>query len=62
MPLTHQTLFPLGPDATAYRKLTSEGARLEAFGAHDMLTVDPEAIRLLAEQAFIDINLSLIHI
>lgn len=50
------SLFPLGPDQTVYRKLTSEGVRVEkAFGG-DMLMVDREAIRLLSETAFIDIN------
>ena len=49
-------LFPLGPDTTPYRKLTSAGVRVEKFGARDMLVVEPEALRLLAEQAMIDIN------
>ncbi|HEX2552212.1 MAG TPA: fumarate hydratase [Microvirga sp.] len=54
-PLQHN-LFPLGPDGTPYRKLTSEGVRVERFGAREVLVVEPEAIRLLAEQAFMDIN------
>jgi fumarate hydratase class I len=49
-------LFPLGPDATPYRKLTAEGVRLERVGDREVLMVDREAIRLLAEQAFMDIN------
>ena len=49
-------LFPLAADGAAYRKLGSGGVRIERFGARDMLVVEPEAIRLLAEQAFIDIN------
>jgi fumarate hydratase class I len=49
-------LFPLGPDTTPYRKLTSEGVRIEKFGNRDMLVVEPEALRLLAEAAMIDIN------
>jgi fumarate hydratase class I len=51
-----QPLFPLGPDTTAYRKLSAEGVRVERVGGRDLLMVDPEAIRLLSEQAFIDIN------
>jgi fumarate hydratase class I len=50
------TLFPLGEDKTPYRKLTSEGVRVERFGDREVLVVEPEAIRLLTEQAFIDIN------
>src|SRR5215469_2526073 len=49
-------LFPLGPDTTPYRKLTSDGVRIEKFGNRDMLVVEPEALRLLAEAAMIDIN------
>ncbi len=50
------SLFPLGPDGTAYRKLGSDGVGLRSFEGRDILKVEPEAIRLLAEQAFIDIN------
>ena len=53
---THVPLFPLGQDPTPYRKLTSEGVRVETFGGREMLVVEREAIRHLAEQAFIDIN------
>ena len=49
-------LFPLGPDATPFRKLSADGVRVEKAGSRDMLVVDGEALRLLAEQAFIDIN------
>ena len=49
-------LFPLGPDPTPYRKLTGEGVRVEQFGPQEMLAIEPEALRLLAEQAFVDIN------
>jgi fumarate hydratase class I len=50
------TLFPLGPDTTAFRKLTDQGVRVEKLGSHAVLMVDSEALRLLAETAFIDIN------
>jgi fumarate hydratase, class I len=49
-------LFPLGPDTTPYRKLTTEGVRVEGFGGREMVVVDREAVRQLAEQAFMDIN------
>jgi fumarate hydratase class I len=52
----HVPLFPLGPDETPYRKLTSEGVRVEKIGDKEILQVDGEAMRLLAEQAFTDIN------
>ncbi len=53
---TRHALFPLGPDTTPYRKLTSEGVTVEKMGEREMIVVEPEAIRLLAEQAMIDIN------
>jgi len=49
-------LFPLGADTTPYRKLTTEGVRVEGFGGREMVVVDREAVRQLAEQAFMDIN------
>src|ERR1700690_4206338 len=52
----HHALFQLGPDATPYRKLTSEGVRVERALGREILVVDTEALRALSEQAMIDIN------
>jgi fumarate hydratase class I len=49
-------LFQLGPDATPWRKLTGNGVRVESALGREVLVVEAEAIRLLAEQAMIDIN------
>jgi fumarate hydratase, class I len=49
-------LFPLGADTTPYRRLGTDGVRIERFGGRELVGVAPEAIRTLAEQAFIDIN------
>jgi fumarate hydratase, class I len=49
-------LFPLGADTTPYKKLTSEGVRVSEVGGARIVSIAPEALRLLAEQAFIDIN------
>ncbi|WP_316859664.1 fumarate hydratase [uncultured Cohaesibacter sp.] len=49
-------LFPLGEDKTPYRKLTSEHVSVEKFRGKDVLVVEEEGIRLLCEQAFMDIN------
>ena len=49
-------LFPLAKDQTRYRKLTGEGVRAETLGGREFLIVSREAIRLLAEEAMIDIN------
>ncbi len=56
--MTHEyhSLFQLGPDKTPYRKLTSQGVRVEAALGREILVVEPEALRALSEQAMIDIN------
>jgi fumarate hydratase class I len=56
MTYQHMPLFPLGKDRTPYRKLTSEGVKVEKLGDKDVLVVSREAIRLLAETAMADIN------
>nr|WP_027489111.1 fumarate hydratase [Allorhizobium undicola] len=49
-------LFPLGKDTTPYRKLTSDYVSVETFKGQEILSVDPEGLRLLAETALSDIN------
>jgi len=49
-------LFPLGADTTPYRKISSDHVSVDSFKGQEILTVDPEGIRLLAETAFADIN------
>lgn len=49
-------LLPLGEDQTEYRKLTIDYVSEVELGGRKFLEIAPEAIRLLAEQAFIDIN------
>ena len=49
-------MFPLGQDTTEYRKLTGDYVSVERLAGRDVLTVQPEALRLLAEQAFRDIS------
>src|ERR1700687_94610 len=56
MSFQYHPLFPLGKDRTPYRKLTSDGIRVETFGPHKFLRVEREALRFLAEQAIGDIN------
>ncbi|MBB4520202.1 UNVERIFIED_ORG: fumarate hydratase class I [Rhizobium sophorae] len=49
-------LFPLGKDATSYRKISGDHVSVDTFKGQEILTVEPEGIRLLAETAFADIN------
>src|SRR6266508_524058 len=55
-PYKHTPLFPLGADSTAYRKLGGEGVRVERAGKHELVVIEREALRMLAETAFTDIN------
>jgi fumarate hydratase class I len=50
------SLFPLGEDATTYRKLGDDGVGLAEFEGQEILKVAPEALRGLAEAAFSDVN------
>lgn len=52
----HTSLFPLGKDKTPYRKLTSDFVSEVEFDGETVLKVDQEGLRLLAEEAFKDIN------
>lgn len=56
MTYRHATMFPLAKDPTPYRRLTSEGLSISDFRGKNVLIVEREAIRLLAEQAMIEIN------
>ncbi|MCP9625789.1 fumarate hydratase [Rhodopseudomonas palustris] len=55
-PYKHTPLFPLGTDTTPYRKISSDGVRVEKVLGRDMLVVEREALRALSEAAFGDIN------
>jgi fumarate hydratase class I len=46
----------LGEDRTPYRKLTSDGVRIERALGTEVVVVSRDALRMLAEAAFIDIN------
>jgi fumarate hydratase class I len=49
-------LFLLGKDTTQYRKISSDYVSVDSFKGQEILAVEPEGIRLLAETAFADIN------
>jgi fumarate hydratase, class I len=55
-PYRHSPMFPLGPDNTPYRKLGTDGIRVEKVLGRDVLVVAREALQALAEAAFTDIN------
>jgi fumarate hydratase class I len=55
-PYRHTPLFPLGKDTAPYRKLTSDGVRVETVLGREVVVVAREAMQALAEAAFTDIN------
>ncbi len=55
-PYKHSPLFPLGKDTTPYRKISSEGVRVEKIMGQEVVVIAREALRALSEAAFADIN------
>ncbi len=55
-PYRHSPLFPLGLDTTPYRKLSSDGVRVERVMGEEVVVISGEALRALSEAAFADIN------
>ena len=51
---TYHELFPLGADEAPYRKLSDDYVGLGAFEGRSIVKVEPEALTLLAAQAFAD--------
>ena len=52
----HHTMFPLGPDETPYRKLTSDYVSVADFDGNKIVKIDPRAITLLTCEAFKDVS------
>src|SRR5713101_3734767 len=55
-PYRHTPLFPLGKDTAPYRKLSSDGVRVERIMGEEVVVISGEALRALSEAAFADIN------
>ncbi|MEE3663993.1 class I fumarate hydratase FumA [Brenneria sp. g21c3] len=53
-PFYYQDLFPLSKDDTEYRLLSSDFVSVTQFEGQDILKIEPEALTLLAQQAFHD--------
>ena len=52
-------MFQMGEDDTEYRLLTKEGVSTSTFEGKEILKVTPEALTLLAQQAFHDVEFCL---
>ena len=55
----YQDPFPLGPDETAYRLLSTEGVSTASFEGTDVLKVSPEALSYLTYHALHDCSFTL---
>ena len=55
----YQPPFPLGPDSTEYRLLTSEFVEVVSFAGESILKVEPQALTYLAETAMKEISFKL---
>ncbi|UYW74473.1 class I fumarate hydratase FumA [Pseudocitrobacter faecalis] len=58
-PFVYQTPFPLGKDDTEYYLLSREHVSVAEFEGQEILKVEPEALTLLAQQAFHDASFML---
>ena len=56
MEFKYAPMFQLGEDTTQYYKLTGEGVSISEFEGHKILKVSPEALTLMANTAFRDVN------
>lgn len=54
-PFKYQPMYPVGPDRTEYELITSDYVHTVDCNGHQMLQVDPEALRILAERAMHDV-------
>lgn len=52
----YEPMFQLGEDTTEYYKLTSDHVKVADFEGNPMLKVDAEGLKMLASQAFRDVN------
>lgn len=59
MEFQYQEPFPILKDDTLYKKLSSEFLKIEYLGGREILTIDPRALELLAEQALADVSFML---
>jgi len=51
----YESMFPLGEDTTEYRLLSKDHVRVKEFEENEVLMIEPQALTLLASQAFKDV-------
>ncbi len=55
-PFVYHEIFPLGDDTTEYRLLTKDPISTGQFQGNSIVTIRPEGLTLLAEEAFHDVS------
>lgn len=55
MDFKYESMFPLGADTTEYRLLSKEHVRVREFEGNEVLMVEPQALNVLAAEAFKDV-------
>jgi fumarate hydratase class I len=55
-PFNYQPIFEFGEDKTEYRKISSSFVSSQKFADRELLVIEPEGLRLLAETAFDDVS------
>ena len=56
MAYKYEPMFQIGEDSTEYYLLTKEHVSLGEFEGNQMLKVDADGLKMLAQQAFRDVN------
>jgi fumarate hydratase class I len=59
MEFQYQEPFPILKDDTQYRKLSSEYLKVDYLGGREILSIEPKALELLAENALADVSFML---
>lgn len=59
MDFFYQDPYPIQKDDTQYRKISSDFIKLEKLGDREILTIQPEALELLAETAMTEVSFKL---
>lgn len=52
----YQEPFPILRDSTEYRKISSDFVKVEKLGDREILTIDPKALELIAQEALNDVS------
>ncbi len=52
----YQDPYPIQQDVTEYRKISSDYVKVEKCGEREILTIDPKALEVLAEEALSDVS------